>query len=158
MKNKYPLTGSLIALLLVVMFFFVAKSCKQKSIKYKIADRLEEKCKGDTTCFFNMAEVTNFKWDKFYLFGMGISLDSINKALGFEYPYYEELTDYIVFVYRGNIVYHEGESVDPESKPMAGIIFECPIDTVFDFNNANFHVKILVEKGTKYYELYPVKQ
>jgi len=147
------------------MFFIlfmglILVGCQPASIKRKIADNIENKCKGIDSCTttINMQEVTDFKWDKLYLFKEGASLEDVNKALGFAYPYFEDIASRIIFVSDNKIVYHEDEFPNPEAKPTAGIIFRYNDNAIIhscNFSNAIFNVKKTVVKGYKYYELAP---
>ena len=135
-------------------------SC-EKSIKQKIAMNVEKKCSGFDSCIFNMKEITDFNWDKLYLFKEGTSLEDINKALGFNYPYFTDIANRIIFVKDHTIAYHEDEFIDPEAKPKSNVSFDIYNDTVpyyvFNLNNAIFHVRKKINNGNKYFVLTPIR-
>jgi len=145
-------------LLIFIVLVLMLGSCKKSSIKNIIADKVENKCQNMKTCTINMQEVTNFKWDKVYLFSEGTSLEDIDKALGFHYSYFEDIASRIVFVLDHQVVYHEDEFPYPNKKPLAGVLFKFNNDTIphiFTLSDANFSVKKTTVKGNLYYELTP---
>ena len=133
-------------------------SCNnEKVIKPKIAARINNQC-SQAECVINLKDVTEFKWQKMYLFKTGTSLENIDRALGFHYLYFEDIADRIIFVLDKKVVYHEDEFTNPESKPRGGVIFQIsdivPYYTT-DSSNAYFNVKRESVNGNKYYELTP---
>lgn len=142
---------------LVIIVFTLIGGCKEP-IKDAIAAKFEEKCKGDTICQIDLKEVTNFKWDKFYIVKAGVNPD---KALGFRYPYWEDVANRIIFVAGNVVTYHEDEFPDPETKPKGGVIFNIynhdASYSSFSSNNAVFTVKKATVDDLVYYELTPVR-
>jgi sulfur carrier protein ThiS len=138
---------------------FYISSCNSKpGIKNKIIEQFENQCYQKPSCLINLRDVTNFKWDKTYLFKEGTTLEDINAALGFQYPYFEDIAERIVFVYNNKVVYHEDQFYDPDSPSIAGLIFQLSDSIPYyssDYNHTIFTVKKKTINGNKYYELYP---
>ena len=147
-------------LFFILFIGVILVGCHPASIKEKIADKIESKCRGIDSCTttINIQEVTDFKWDRLYLFTIGASLEDVNKALGFDYPYFEDIASRVVFTLGNKIVYHEDEFPNPKTKPTAGVIFRYIDNDImhsYNFGNAVFNVTKTVVNGYKYYELTP---
>jgi len=143
---------------LILLLFLILCSCK-KSLKDKIIAKFDEKCKGDSVCIIDLKELTDFKWDKFYLIELGVDPD---KILGFHYPYWEDIATRIIFTSGNRVAYHEDEYPDFDTKPQGGVFFNIyPNDAkywAFNFNNAIFTVKKTVVDRFIYYELTPINE
>jgi hypothetical protein len=92
----------------------ILNSCENRSFNYKIIKELNKTCAFDS-CQVRLRTFTDFKWERFtirkYIFR--IKLDSI---LGFSLPYSYDMGVHMVFVYGNQIVYHDDEFSNPESK------------------------------------------
>jgi len=146
---------------LLLLLFSILCSCK-KSLKDKIIAKFDEKCKGDSVCKIDLKELADFKWDKFYLFQDGVGLETINKELGFHYPYFEDMATRIIFTLGDRVAYHEDEFPDISDTFIPGLIFNIyKIDTPYwscDSKNAVFRVKKKNDEGFIYYELTLIKE
>lgn len=107
-----------------------------------------------------MSDLTDFSWDKMFVFREGTELEEINKVLGFKYPYFEDVASRIIFVKSNQVVYHEDEFPDPSNSANERVIFIYPNDTsdymIFSVDNAKFNLIKSKVGGTYYYELFPV--
>ena len=53
----------------VLIFSLVFFSCgTNNKIKDKIANKIDKQCINDSDCEFNIKSVTDFKWEKMYVF------------------------------------------------------------------------------------------
>lgn len=88
-----------------------------------------------------------------YVFSEEVTLDKINKELGLNYPYFEDIAKRIIFVKSNEVVYHEDKFPYPNSKPDK-INFKLS-DTfnfmIFTKKNAIFKVKKEYNNGRTYY-------
>ena len=73
-----------------------------------------EGCKSDAPCIVRIKDLTDFQWDKMYVFSYGAYPEYIEKALGAPLPYYVEFQRRMVFLKDGKIVYREDEPTDVE--------------------------------------------
>lgn len=106
-----------------------------------------------------MVNITSFDWDKMYVFRDNSGLEEVNKQLGFEYPYFEDIAKRIIFTKSKKVIYHEEEYPDPDKKSKLEFIFRNDtIKTmVFTRETATFSAKRKGLFGWIYYELKPLK-
>jgi len=143
---------------LILLLFLILCSCK-KSLKDKIIAKFEEKCKGDSVCIIDLKELTDFKWDKFYLVDLGVDPD---KALGFRYPYWEDMATRIIFTLGNRVTYHEDEFPDLDNKYDGGLAFDIRTNNTSYWScsskNAVFTIKKIIYDDLIYYKISPIKQ
>lgn len=121
-----------------------------------IAERLYSKCQDKQACQLPLKEVTDFKWDKVYVFPVGASLEEINRVLGFHYKQWEDIGEKIIFVSSKQVVYYEDYFPYPEMKN-GTIRFELSNSSyIGNYNNAAFSIeKQKTEGGTFLYLVTP---
>ena len=133
----------------------ILPSCKDNSI----AGKLYSKCDGQNNCIRQVKDVTNFKWDKVYIFSVGASLEDIQKTLGVPYEQWQDVGDRIIFVEKGKVVYHEEYFPYPEHIEKGRTFFELSkTPYVGQYNTATFSVtKQKNDKGQLYYVVMPIQ-
>jgi hypothetical protein len=133
----------------------ILTSCKDNSIAAKIY----EKCGEQDKCVRQVKDVTNFKWDKVYIFRVGTSLEDIEKGLGFPYKQWQDVADRIIFVGNGKVVYHEEYYPYPEYIEKGRTFFELSkTPYVGEYNTATFSVRKEENvNGEWYYKIIPTK-
>ncbi|MFL6254089.1 MAG: hypothetical protein ACJ74T_03630 [Pyrinomonadaceae bacterium] len=73
-----------------------------------------ESCRPGAPCVVMLKDLTNFQWDKMYVFSYGAELSDIQTALGTSFPNFVQFTRRLVFLKDGKIVYREDEPTDIE--------------------------------------------
>jgi len=143
--------------LMILIFPFLVYSC-QNSIQDKIVDNIKKNVQGDS-CVVKMVNITSFNWDKMYVFSENSGLEDVNKQLGFEYPYFEDIAKRIIFTKSKKVVYHEEEFPDPDKKSKLEFILGNGTTKamVFTRETAIFSAKKKDFFGWIYYELKPLK-
>ncbi|MCG7856950.1 hypothetical protein MD537_08230 [Flavihumibacter sediminis] len=134
---------------------FILTSCKDNSI----AAKLYIKCDKQDTCIRQVKDVTNFKWDKVFIFPVGASLEEIEKVLGVPYKQWQDVGDRIILVNQGKVVYHEEYFPYPEHVESGRTYFELrKAPYIGQYNTATFSVtKQENEKGERYYVMTPIQ-
>lgn len=98
-----------------------------------------------------LKDVTDFKWDKVYVFSVGASLEEIDQALGFHYSQWEDIGERIIFVEKGEVVYHEDYFPYPEMEN-GTVHFELGNPPYIGrYNKAFFSVERKETDGSKYF-------
>ena len=97
---------------LLILLFSIA-GCRNSD---SIAERLYSKCGDKQPCRLPLKDVTDFEWEKVYVFPVGASLEEIDQTLGFHYKQWEDVGEKIIFVSKGQVVYHEDYFPYPEMK------------------------------------------
>jgi hypothetical protein len=87
---------------------------KSGVLERRIGERVDA-CKADAPCIVRVKDLTDFPWDKMYVFSYGAYPEYIEKALGTPLPDYVEFQRRLVFLKNGKIVYREDEPTDIEN-------------------------------------------
>jgi len=146
-------------LFIIILFFSVfIFSCDYN--KADLFGKINKKYKNGS--FLKMQDITDFEWDSMYVFKPGCELEYINTVLGFDYTYYKDIGDRIIFVKNKKVTYYEDKFPNPS--PSSGdeiLSFEFKKDTIkyicFDKKNAIFKVKKVKYKNVDYISLMSVK-
>jgi hypothetical protein len=77
-----------------------------RSIERKIGKRIDN-CQPNTDCIIKIAEITDFQWDKMFVFHYGVPFDEIQKHIGTEYGSYKEFKRQLVFIKDGKVIHQE---------------------------------------------------
>lgn len=138
---------------IILLGFFLGCSPKTK-LEKKIEHAINDKCDDLNKCNLNLSGVTNFNWNKLYVFKESAQPSEIEAAIGRRYPYYEDVARRLVFMDNNKIVYHEDVFPSFEGIPNGQILFDMP-DTVNYkvFLNKEFIVQKYTEEKRYYYVL-----
>jgi hypothetical protein len=133
----------------------------QSNMQKKIVNKINQQCKTTDTCIVRMSDVTDFEWEKMYVFNENSRLEEINKLLGFNYEYFEDVARRIIFTKSNKVVYHEDDFPYPEESPKGKVFFKLGNDTlhyrVFLMKNAVFKTERKEIESAVYYELTPLE-
>jgi hypothetical protein len=131
----------------------ILTSCKDSSI----AAKLYNKCDKQDTCVRQVKDVTNFKWDKVFIFHVGASLEEIERVLGVPYSEWRDVGDRLIFLDKGKVVYHEEYFPYPEHIEKGRPFFKLSKSPyIGQYNTATFSVtKQENDKGESYYVVTP---
>ena len=140
----------LFVFILYATFLF---SCKKNGkLEQEIERHISKVCKN-SDCVIDLSKVTSFKWSKFYVFKETASLETIEKAINQNYPYFTDIARRLIFLdENNNIVYHEDVFPNVEGVTHKEVIFFIPDSLNFStYISANFTVtKEKLEKGHYY--------
>jgi len=117
-------------------------------------------CDGSNNCTVTISSLTDFKWDKMYVFDNATAPEIIDSAIGMEYPYYEEFSRTMIFLNKGKIVHHESHPDEIETATDGAVIFDYPDSLnhqVYTINRDKFSIQIIAFKEGSYYLLKQVK-
>lgn len=153
MKNSNQIKA--VSLFLLICFLFCScnrKELNNKIINNQIGEYIRKNCQINKPCKIQLKDVTDFSWDKLFVFDMAVESDVISKTLGTEYssssPYYSYKW---FFVKNNQIVRSEEHIIYEIDKPMSAgdvsfvikdsqkkfRIFDNAV--VFDLERHNFH-------------------
>src|SRR5437588_11766583 len=104
----------IIVMLLLVPLQCCTKSIDSNSVEGKLVARINSTCQDSSVCTIRVRDVTNFDWDKMYVFKYTATSDQMNKAVGLPLPPYEEFKRKIITVSAGKDIYSEAEPTDLE--------------------------------------------
>jgi hypothetical protein len=147
----------LIAGMLLLVFF---ESCgtmtvDPNSIEGKLVTRIETSCRESSGCTVRIREVTDFAWDRVYVFKTTARKYQIEEIIGAPFPQYEEFKRSMIFVKGGKLVYGEANPTDVEAPINDQVIFDIP-DTD-DYRSYSLESRFEVTRksydGRGYYKL-----
>lgn len=142
------------------ILFMLLTSCNQIKSDSIIGKKIGEYCKEDYPCVVEMEKIISGQWDTMFVFKEQVSLEEINKTIGFNYPFFEDIGKRILFIKDKEVVYHEDEFPNAESAKDGEIKFNMNDSTKiksYGRKEAVFLVRRTdFDKGS-YYELTPVK-
>lgn len=130
-------------------------ACSKNNIESKIVKEAQNNC-VNTSCKITISQVTNFKWDKMFVFNSPSSLETINSAIGLNYPYYVEFSREIIFMDKGKIVHYENNPANEESLTNGQVVFDYPDSLkykAYDVSKSTFTIKQKTLNNITYYEL-----
>ena len=140
----------------ITLFLLEITGCKHTEFDDKIARKVKAACKGDGLCTIEIKDVTEFQWDKMYVFKYNSSIEDITKAIGSSPGHYSEFTRKIFFTRGNRIVYSEEEDANVERLLNGEVVFDIPDSInykVYPIERAKFKVEVKeYEKGI-YYQL-----
>ena len=125
---------------------------KNSSIERKLREQIAD-CKSQS-CLIPIAQVTDFKWDKMYVFNHPSAPDVIDHALGIHYPYYVEFTRSIIFLNKNQIVHYENNYSKAEGPTDGEVLFDYPDSLnyyIYKPAQVIFKVKRDTSKNTPYF-------
>jgi hypothetical protein len=135
-------------------------SCSKSGvIEQRIGDRVNA-CKPTEACIIKIKELTDFQWDKMYVFTSGARNEHIDRALGIKYPDLIEFTRLMVFTKDGKIVHLEKQPTDIEGAVNGQVYFEGSyIDrySLYLSDTALFRAERIEFKEGRYYKLTQMK-
>ena len=90
-----------------LMFFStILFSCRYQTVENKIVSHIETTCK-QLPCVVRIREVTDFDWDKMYVFDTGFDGNEIKTVVGTYIPEKTALTRKLVFTRDGKVVHYD---------------------------------------------------
>jgi hypothetical protein len=146
-------------ILISIVIIFIFASC-QEDLKENIIRKIEKDCNQDSLSTISIKSIARFKWDKMYIFNASVPLEQMNTVLGFNYPYFHDIADIIIFTLHNKIVYHIDDYPNPDESSNRTFFF-MPKDSqlqyqVFNPNNANFISHRIKIDQDVFYRLEPI--
>ncbi len=90
------------------------------SIERRIGKKIDN-CQPNTDCIVKVAEITDFQWDKMFVFAYATPFDEIEKQIGAKYGSYEEFKRQLVFIKDGKVI-HQENLLTHISEPVDGAV------------------------------------
>jgi hypothetical protein len=112
------------ALCLIVLQSCGTPTVDPHSIEGKLVTKIKTTCGESTGCTIRLRDVTDFDWDRVYVFNYAVTKDQIEKVIGAPFPQYEEFKRSIVFLKGGKVVNSEADPTDIESVINDQVVFD----------------------------------
>jgi hypothetical protein len=145
--------NQLINISIIFLFFCSCRNNIEKRIGIKGRDCYNTK----QNCEVIISQITNFKWDKMFVFDPPETLDAMNRAMGVDYSkYYEDYTRAIVFLNGNKIVHYENNRADAEGVVDGQVVFDFPDSLkyqVYTPRSAKFKLTAKTFGDKVYYQL-----
>lgn len=145
----------IVILLLIPLQGCGTKTINSSSVEGKLVTRINSTCQSSSVCTIRVKDVTNFDWDKMYVFKHTATSDQMNKAVGLPLPPYEEFERKIIFVNVGKVVYSEADPTDVEKPIDQEVMFDIPDDAQYKSYGRDSVFKVTRKSFSNgvYYEL-----
>ena len=136
---------------LLILFIFLCLVCIKCNnifspytpLEGKLISLIDNKLKQSDIVFFSIRSVTNFEWERMYVFsGNEDTPESISESMQINYTQDDlEEGDYrLIFVNKGKIVYEENLYDKNQNKNIIG--FEIPLDsTRFPIKDSGYNIE-----------------
>jgi hypothetical protein len=144
--------NKLILISFLLLFLFGCRKNIENQIGIKGRD-----CPTNSNCVITISQLTDFSWDKMYVFEPTESFQTINKIIDIDYSkFYKDFTRPIIFTKGKKIVHYENNRSDPEDVIDGQVIFDYPDSLkymVYTPSNARFNLKAKSSGDKIYYIL-----
>jgi hypothetical protein len=141
----------------VAFAVLILSSCsKHSNFEATIADKIKNSCKENSECTINVKDLTDFNWDKMFVFKYNASLEDVNKVVGANAGKYTEFMRRIIFTLNNKVVFNEEQPTNIEGLTEGEIVFDIPDSLTYksyDVNTAIFLSRTRESNSTTYYEL-----
>lgn len=122
--NEIIFQSKMVRIFKLFMLCLLFGGCNQEiDIEGEIVSYYYEKCARDG-CAINLNEITNFSWDKLYVFRYNVSFDEISSLIGQTPPRFSEFTRKLIFTHQEEIVHCEEHATNIEGLENEEIVFE----------------------------------
>jgi hypothetical protein len=143
-----------------ILFLIFFASCGTKtvdpfSVEGKLVTRINTTCGESSSCFIRLRDVTDFDWDRVYVFTYSVRQSEIEKVIGVPFPQYEEFNRSMIFFNGGKLVYSEAEPTDVEGLINNEVVFDIADEDAYRSysSESQFEVKRKNFQRGVYYEL-----
>jgi len=148
------------SLIVGILFLVGLGSCLTKtvdphSIEGKLVTRIQTTCGESSGCIVRLRDVTDFAWDRVYVFKTTARQYQIEEVIGVPFPQYEEFKRSMIFLKEGRLVHGEAEPTDVEAPINNQVIFDIPdTDSYRSYSpESQFNVTRKSRDGGSYYKL-----
>ena len=90
----------------LILFSVSLFGCYEQTVENKIVAHIENNCK-QLPCVVRIREITDFDWDKTYVFDEGADIGEIEKVVGTYIPERTRVTRKLVFTKDGKVVHYD---------------------------------------------------
>lgn len=140
----------------IIFLIFSITSCDKLTIEDKIRDSIKRTLNNKKTLVVDVSKITDFKWDKMYVFKYTATKDEIDNIIGSSDYIYTEFTRRIIFILNDKIVYVDELPTNIEGLVDDEVVFDIPDDSiykVYSIDNAIFNIDIKQSSNGIYYKL-----
>ena len=148
------------ALIFVILFLPLIGSCGTKtvdpnSIEGKLVTRINTTCSESSGCIIRLRDVTDFAWDRVYVFKTTADQSGVEKVIGVPFPQYREFRRSMIFLKGGKLVYGEANPTDVEQLINHEVVFDIPDKELYRSYppESEFEVTRKTFQGGVYYKL-----
>jgi hypothetical protein len=147
-----------LSVLAVTTFFCSAPGCKKETtsgFESKLVSAITTKCQSQAPCTLRIKDMTNFEWDKLYVFKYTASHEVVEKVIGKPLKDYNEFHRRIVFTHNGHIVFYEEEPTNVEHVINNEVVLDIPDSADYRVYGADsvFTVQKVSTSEGSYYQL-----
>ena len=128
MKSALAVTALLVVGVLVGLYVRLHRNDAGEyhppgKLERKIAARID-RCQSSQSCEFRLSELTDFEWDRAFIFPAGTTRQEIETKLHASFPQQVDTMPLLVFMEDGRVVYEEEEAWHAEKAAVNGVTFD----------------------------------
>lgn len=153
--RKGVLSVAIVGVTLIGLLFLILYSRGSRKFERKMVSAIVANCQDRPECLLRPRDVTNFQWDKMFVFGYGASDSEVERVLGTKHRWGGEFQRKIVFTNGGKVVFHEEEPTDVEHPLKDEVAFDFSPNSDYGVysNNVVFKVSEKLSPNGRYFEL-----
>lgn len=140
----------------LILFSVILSGCFKQTVENKIVNYVETNCK-QFPCTVRIIEITDFDWDKMYVFDYGVPFDEIEKVTGTNISVKVEFTRKLIFTRDGKLVRYEELPTDIENIVNNEVVFgdsnNYSHTKIYSAENAIFEAQKYLQGNETYYHL-----
>lgn len=137
-----------VIVILIVLMVYSCTNPSESKIDYMVDKICFDK---DGGCIVSLKDLIVEDWDYVLISNEAFSLEELNNQLGFEYPYFTDIGNRIIFVKGEKIVYHEDEFLNPDNIKEGKVFFNFGKNNYMKIERNNATFKVV--KDNKFYYL-----
>lgn len=134
----------------MVLLVYSCTNLSESKIDYMIEKICLNKDEG---CVVSLKDLIVEDWDYVLISNETFSLEELNNQLGFEYPYFKDIGNRIVFVRGEKIIYHEDEFLNPDNVIEGKVFFNFDKSNYMKIERNNAVFKVLKDENNYYLSL-----
>ncbi len=142
--------------ILIIIILLTFTGCSELNIEKKIVNTIEDNCIKENKCIIIIKELTNFNWDRMYVFKYNTTSEDIRNVIGSTPPHFTEFSRKIIFKLNSSIVHYEEECSNVEGLTNGEVIFDLNENEIYKEYTIEdavfFGEKLEFDKGV-YYKL-----
>ncbi len=153
LSKKMTIIIIMVAAIGVAAFAIVSYN-RKNTIENKIGHWVNNNCQSNKACTVNIADLTEFDWDKMLVFEYGFTKKQVEEIIDTSLENHLEQSRKIVFLKDGEVVHHEQLPTNVEHNVDGQVIFDGLVDNYAEYaNGVSFNAQKQEGVAGTYYTL-----
>ena len=149
-EAKWCYVMSKVIMILLISTVYSCTHPSESKINYMVSLVCFDKDHG---CVVSLKDLIVEDWDYVLISNEAFSLKELNDQLGFEYPYFADIGNRIIFVKGEKIIYHEDEFLNPDDLKEKNVFFNFENNNYMKIERNNAVFKVVKDENNYYLSL-----